>query len=141
MQIGCAQQQVVTKSPLELQAVQSKEFETAKKIAFAATLSVLQDLGYIVDNASFKTGLINAKSPVEMKFQAFVGNVMSNVKTTAFIEELTPGRTKIRVNFVQSKNATNRNGRMEKEVPITTPNTYQDFFTKVQQGIFIRKNT
>lgn len=105
MQIGCAQQQVVTKSPLELQAVQSKEFETAKKIAFAATLSVLQDLGYIVDNASFKTGLINAKSPVEMKFQAFVGNVMSNVKTTAFIEELTPGRTKIRLNFVQSKNA------------------------------------
>ena len=65
-----------TKTPLELQSIQAKEFETSKKIAFAATLSVFQDLGYIVESASFETGLITAKSPTKQSFVPFVGQVM-----------------------------------------------------------------
>ncbi len=37
-----------TKTSLELQAFQSKEFDTQKKIAFASTMSVFQDLGSVV---------------------------------------------------------------------------------------------
>jgi hypothetical protein len=140
--VGCAQQPVSTKSPLELQAVQSKEFETTKKVAFAATLSVLQDLGYIVDAASLETGLITAKSPTKQGFVIFVGQVMKNVKTSVFVEEIKPGITKVRANFVNSQKSSSGYGMQgERETPIETPDTYQDFFTRVQQGIFIRSNT
>lgn len=138
---GCETIPQSTKTPLELQSIQSKEFETTKKIAFAATLSVLQDLGYIVDSASFETGLITAKSPTKNKFVPFVGQKMSLVKTTAFVEEINSGRTKIRTNFVNSVSTSSGYGmKTENEVPLETPDTYQDFFAKVQQGIFIRKN-
>ena len=131
-----------TKTPLELQSIQAKEFETSKKIAFAATLSVFQDLGYIVESASFETGLITAKSPTKQSFVPFVGQVMKFVKATAFVEEVTPGRTKIRTNIVNSQNTSGGYGmRGEREAPIETPDTYQDLFTKIQQAIFIRKNT
>ena len=44
---GCIQKAYKpTKTSLELQAIQSTEFETSYKVAFAATLSVFQDLGY-----------------------------------------------------------------------------------------------
>lgn len=139
---GCATSQGPTKSPLELQAIQSKEFETTKKMAFAATLSVFQDLGYVIESASLETGLITSKSPTKQSFVPFVGQVMTFVKATAFVEEITPGRTKVRVNLVESKNTSSGYGmRGEREVPIETPDTYQDLFAKVQQGIFVRTAT
>lgn len=138
---GCETVPKSTKTPLELQAIQSKEFETNKKVAFAATLSVLQDLGYITDSASFETGLITAKSPMQNKFKPFVGQVMSVIKVNAFVEEIATYRTKVRANFVDSRYVQNQYGRREEERPIETPDTYQDFFAKVQQGIFVRKNT
>src|SRR5574340_566534 len=130
-----------TKSALELQAVQAKEFEIDKKIAFASTLSVFQDLGYVVGNASPDTGLINAKSPTQQSFVPFVGRVMKDVKATAFVEEVIPGRTKIRLNFVNSTQTSSGYGmRGEQDQPIEDPQMYQDVFAKVQQAIFIRKN-
>lgn len=140
---GCQTVPQSTKTPLELQSIQTKEFETSKKAAFAATLSVFQDLGYIVESASFETGLITAKSPTIHKYDWFFGRqIMQFVKATAFVEEITVQRTKVRVNLVNSKNASSKYGsRSEREDPIETPDTYQEFFTKVQQGIFIRKNT
>lgn len=140
---GCASMdQGPTKSAVELQSIQAKDFETSKKIAFAATLSVFQDLGYIVESASFETGLITAKSPTKQGFVPFVGQVMKFVKATAFIEEVTTGRTKVRVNLVNSQNSSSGYGmKGESENPIEIPETYQDLFSKVQQAIFIRKNT
>lgn len=138
---GCVTAPEPTKTALEIQSVQSKEFETTKKVAFAATLSVFQDLGYIVESASLETGLITAKSPTKEKFKIFIGPVAQFIKGTAFIEEITPGRTKVRLNLVDSRNASVRGTKREEERPIETPDTYQDFFAKVQQGIFVRKNT
>jgi len=131
-----------TKSPLELQAIQSKEFETSKKIAFAATLSVFQDLGYTVSSANLDTGLITAKSPTKQDFVPFVGQRMTDVKATAFVEEIVPNRTKIRLNYVNNTQTSGGKGqRGEREFPIEAPEMYQDTFAKIQQGIFVRKNT
>ena len=140
---GCVPQDVrPTKTPIELQAIQAKEFQTTKKIAFAATLSVFQDLGYIVESASFETGLITAKSPTKQTFEIFEGQVMTFVKATAFVEEITAGRTKVRTNIVNSKNTSSGYGmKGEHEFPIESAETYQDLFNKIQQAIFVRKNT
>src|SRR3546814_5181102 len=45
-------------SPLQLQAMQTKEFEAAKEPVFASVMSVLQDAGCRIENADLATGLI-----------------------------------------------------------------------------------
>jgi hypothetical protein len=138
---GCVGGQKSTKTALELQAIQSKEFETTKKIGFASTLSVFQDLGYVISSADFETGLINAKSPTQQSVQIFVGQVMEDVKATAFVEEITPGRTKVRLNFVNSRQTSSSHGMTGgQDSAIEEPGMYQDVFAKIQQGIFVRKN-
>lgn len=138
---GCETIPVSTKSALELQAIQSKEFETSKKIAFAATLSVFQDIGYTVSSANLDTGLITAKSPTTQTLQIFVGQRMADIKATAYIEEIVPNRTKVRVSLVNSVETSGGYGmKGGHENPIETPEMYQDIFAKIQQGIFVRKN-
>jgi hypothetical protein len=130
------------KTSLELQAIQAREFETTKKIAFASVLSVFQDLGYVVSSAELETGFITAKSPTEGGFQLFVGNVMKDTKATAFIEELQPGKTKIRLNFVDSKETSSGYGmKSSNDNPIEDPLIYQNAFSKIQEAIFIRSST
>ena len=57
---GCASAPPAAKSGVELQAYQAREFETSKRAAFSATMSVFQDLGFIIDDGDFDTGLITA---------------------------------------------------------------------------------
>ena len=85
---GCLPPPKSTKTALELQSFQAKEFETTKKIAFASTLSVLQDHGYIIGSASLDTGLISGKSPTNSA-NMFFYKEMTDVKSTAFVEEIT----------------------------------------------------
>jgi hypothetical protein len=139
--VGCAPMPQQTKSSLELQAIQSREFETSKKIAFAAVMSVFQDLGYTVGSASLDTGFITAQSPVKQDLVLFVGQRMRDVKATAFVEEIAPGRTRVRLNFVNVTQTSSGYGmKGDNEVPIEDPKTYQQAFTKIEHGIFIRKN-
>lgn len=138
---GCLPPPKPTKTALELQAFQSKEFNTNKKTAFASTLSVLQDHGYVIGSASLDTGLISGKSPTKSENKFFYLE-SSDVKVTAFVEEIATGRTKIRLNFVNSSSRSRPNGqRDERDQPIEDPAIYQEIFTKIQQSIFVRKNT
>ena len=143
---ACAEMDIGShKSALELQSIQTKEFEAEKELAFVATLSVLQDLKFIVESVNYKTGLITVESPTKQSFVPFVGQVMQRVKVNAFVEELTPGRTKVKLSFVNSQKSSSgygMNGDMkaEKKTLVKTPDIYQDMFSKVQEKILIRKN-
>jgi len=139
---GCASTPESTKTSLELQAIQSREFDTTKKVAFASVLSVFQDLGYIVNSAEIETGLITAKSPTKGGLQLFVGQVMEDTKATAFIEELRPNKTTIRLNFVKSKETSSGYGmKSARETPIENPEVYRNAFVKIQEAVFIRSAT
>jgi len=130
-----------TKTSLELQAFQKKDFETNKKIAFAATLSVFQDLGYMISSAELGTGFITAKSPTKHSF-GFGYNKMVDTKATAFIEELKPGTTSIRLNFISSLEISGSYGsKAENDIPVEEQSVYVNAFNKIQEGIFIRKET
>ena len=61
---SCAATPKVTQSQMEIQAYQSHEFETTKRIAFDSTMSVLQDSGFIIESADFETGFIHNDSKV-----------------------------------------------------------------------------
>ncbi|MDO8904985.1 hypothetical protein [Hydrogenophaga sp.] len=138
---GCVTQPIEQKSALELQAIQVKEFETNQRTAFTAVMSVFQDLGYIVNSASLETGFITAKSPAKTEMVIFSGYIITDEKANAFIEQIAPNRTKVRLTFVRTEQKSTGFGKVgERDIPITDPAPYQSAFAKIQQSIFIRSN-
>ena len=139
---GCVTQPLAQKSALELQSIQVREFDTTHKAAFTSVMSVFQDLGFTISSASVDTGLITAKSPTKQEFVLFVGQRMTDEKANAFVEQIAPGRTKVRLSFVKTEQTSSGYGmRGERETPIQDPQTYQAAFAKIQQSIFVRTNT
>ena len=142
--VGCAQTQknyVSTKTSLELQAIQKREFETTYKTAFAATLSIFQDKGFIINTADATTGLVTAASNKDSKFIPFVGQAIEYTKSTAFIELVSSGKVAIRLNFVKHQETSNGYGMAGgNSVPIEDPVFYQKIFEDIQKGIFVRSN-
>jgi len=128
------------KSSIELQAFQRKEFAASKKVAFGSTVSVFQDLGYIIKTAEVETGLISASSPT--KNTMFFGSHMMNTEVSAFVEEIAPSRTFVRINFVEAREHSSGYGMKRKsDKPIQDPKIYESAFQKIQEAIFIRKNS
>jgi hypothetical protein len=129
-----------TKTSLELQSIQSKEFETTKKIAFASTLSVFQDLGYVIESGDFVTGLITGKSPTK-RGMIFGGSTQEFRRATGFVEIIKKGFVKIRINFVDITKASSSYGMQQGvDVPIEEPKIYQEVFEKIRKAIFVRRN-
>ena len=138
---GCVASTGPTKTSIQLQAFQSKEFETTKKIAFASTMSVFQDLGYTIGTADLETGFITAKSPTKQDFVLFVGQRMQDVKATAFVEPMGKKRTKVRLNFVNSTQTSSGYGmKGANDKPIEDPKVYQETFVKITKAIFVRES-
>lgn len=140
---GCVQKKYEsTMTSLELQAMQSREFETDYKVAFAATLSVFQDLGYVIDTADSATGFITANSPQSQEFVPFVGQVMKNSKATAFIETMPSELVRVRLNFVNREESSSGYGmKGSSAIPVEDPVVYQQTFEKIQKAIFVRTST
>lgn len=139
---GCATTKT-TPTSLQLQSFQAKEFETTKNVAFGSVLSVFQDLGYIVASADKDTGFITAASPTDNKttfFEALGGITSSGqTKATAFIEEIRPGFTNVRLNFVDTKKSSSAYGQnSDQDKPILDPKVYQSAFGKIEDAIFVR---
>ena len=129
-----------TKTSLELQSIQSKQFETTKKIAFASTLSVFQDLGYVIESGDFATGLITGKSPTKGGM-IFGGRTQEFRRATGFVEIVKKGFAKIRINFVDVTKASSAYGMQQGvDVPVEEPEIYQEVFKKIRKAIFVRKN-
>ena len=138
------------KSSLEIQAVQAKNFETSKKVAFESTMSVLQDLGYIVKSASLETGFITAESPNVQDRSgrafaaAFFGGVRIEQQTavTATVEGVKDSLSRIRLNFVTKEKRSGAYGRQAADdTPIEDPKVYQNAFDKIGEAIFIRTSS
>lgn len=129
-----------SKTSLELQAIQANEFEAPFKIGFSATLSVFQDLGYIISTADAETGLISASSPKSQEFNYFMGQqVMKNRRATAFIETMPSGMIRIRLNFVDEVETSTQYGQKGATViPVEEPKLYQETFDKMRKAIFVR---
>ena len=142
---ACAPQAPKVSVPLEIQAIQKRDFETTKKIAFGSVVSVLQDLGYIIGNADFETGIITGNSPTRAgehdAVLAFLSGTRQNTltKVSAFVEELAEGHISIRLNFVVNQSTSSAYGQAyTTETPILDKQTYIQAFDKVETAIFVR---
>ena len=128
-------------TPLELQSLQSQEFETSKDIAFGSVVSVFQDLGYIIQGADLDTGFITAESGSESKHDwIFTGSKYdTKTKATAFVEQIAEKRTNIRLNFVTGTKESSIWGQTStKDMPIIDSKVYERAFARIGDAIFVR---
>ena len=131
---------------LELQALQSHEYETTKEILFASVVSVFQDLGYQLSNADLPSGFITASSPMKNKTSIWdaLGSSKGsgNTKVTAFVEQMPGGRARVRLNFVNSKTTSGMwGGSSAEDKPIFDPITYKVAWDKIDEAVFTRTAT
>lgn len=132
-------------SALQIQELQTKDVEADKTTTFSAVMTVLQNSGYRIGAADRETGLITgvASTNTKMTWLPFVGFGKSK-KTpvvSAFIEDISPAMTKVRLSFVMTKASVNGFGGGEDEEPILDPAIYQDAFEKIEQAVFVRQST
>lgn len=144
VQAGQADAKKKQMSTLELQQMQSRDLEADKNMVFSSVMTVLQDSGYRIGAADRDTGLITGAASTNTKttWLPFVGFGRSK-KTpvvSAFIEQMTPTVTRVRLNFVMTKVSANGFGGGEDEEPILEPQVYQDAFEKIDQAIFVRQS-
>ena len=139
-------------TPLEIQSLQTREFEHDKAVVFASTMSVFQDLGYIVNSADLDTGLITTESPASSDRATFPARftifsdlmIWSDVtsvvqtKATAFIERI-GSRSRVRLNFVITRQASSEHGQTSRQdTPILDAVVYQNAFERIENAIFVR---
>jgi hypothetical protein len=147
---GCANNAPqVQKTQLQTREFQTKSYETKdSKMVMKAMLNVLQDDKYIVKNAVLDLGLLSAEKTVDVedKGEAFMmvflaGNnakwkKASIIECTGNVSEVGTA-VKVRVNF-QLKIVDNQGNIMQVD-QIEDEKYYQEFFAKVDKGVFIQK--
>ncbi|MDX2419171.1 MAG: hypothetical protein QNK19_17060 [Xanthomonadales bacterium] len=134
---------VVQKTPLEIQSMQTRDFEVDRNTAFRAVLSVFQDVGYIVESADNETGFITGSSPTDSKTNFWTASRDSKTtRATAFVEELRPNVSRVRLTFVNAYSSSSSYGQYsEKDTVILEPGAYASAFERIENAIFVRTAT
>jgi len=149
---GCATGGGDSKKPVEKSQVEARYFQTRTypvedgRLVMKAMINVLQDLGYVIKNADAQLGIINAERWLNVRYtkkevqrakkketilpQTIVLECTANV--SEFGKEL-----RVRVPFLQRKLASN--GAVLEVNAIENADFYQDFFSKVDKGLFLQK--
>ena len=129
-------------TPLEIQSMQTRQFDASYNTTFSSVMSVFQDIGYTVEAASKETGLITGQSATDsnVAYQIFTGSTLNTqTAATAFIEKL-KGKTSVRLNFVQkSKTSSGWGQTNNQDIPITDVTIYQNAFERIESAIFLRQ--
>ena len=129
-------------SPLQLQSMQTKDFEGSKETVFASVMTVMQDAGYRIENADLATGIItgigSSKGKMVYSLWSGFGKSKKTPIVSAYIEQI-GSTTRVRLNFVMAKIKSSLYGSQpQDEEPVVEAEVYQDAFSKVDQALFIR---
>lgn len=139
---------------LQLRAIQTRTYDGQDPVkALKVVFNVLQDDGFVVRYGNTDLGLINAsKSIIDATSNDFLSAVGSNVvgdsgstitsvsgavltlEATANVSRFGP-KTRVRINF--ERKVTDRDGRIINVSEVDNSKFYQEFFVKVDKGLFI----
>lgn len=126
-------------SPSDVQQMQQHRYPADKTAVFGAVVDVLQNLGFTIDNADAQTGFVTAESGTVRKSNVFdiLGGTQEsgNNKTTAFIEAMPGGVTRVRLNFLDIK--TSGIGTHQNQ-PIYDVRIYQRAFSRIDNAVLER---
>ena len=122
---------------MEIQEMQTRDFEGGKQIVFNSVVSVFQDLGYVISQADVDTGIVTAEGTTQTDYGAAFFGVNKNEQAvaSAFIEEIGQ-ETRVRLNFV-IRTRTGLAGRDDRAVLEHEP--YQNAFERIEQAVFVRQ--
>lgn len=146
---------------LQVREYQTRMFDTNDtKLIMKAVLNVLQDDGFVVKNAVVDLGLLSASKEIDLSkkssksdsfwddfFVALADNKQNKRENTfnkVKIIEVSVNvseygkQSKVRANF-QAKILDNLGNTVE-VYPVEDMKFYQDFFSKVDKGVFIQKS-
>lgn len=140
---ACATSPVVNESNLAMQAYQTHEFETSKRAAFDATMSVLQDSGFIIESADFDTGFITGKGTTKSRTDFWYGVMNEGTKMTATVQTRGTAGASVRINLVetqQRKSLWNTTQDVINEDGVRDPEVYQLLFEQIDKTIFVRRS-
>lgn len=155
--LGCTKPSLsLPGSTLDVRAQQTREFNNVSdKILLAATIAVLQDLGYTIEESQKQLGIVTAAK------RATAGSTGEKVASLALT--LTTGiytsvdhRQLIRVTVATQKKSGrhqdyqvratfqrevwNIQGERTRAEPIHRDDVYQDFFAKLSKAVFLEQN-
>ena len=151
---------------LQTREYQTREFDTNDvKLVMKAMLNVLQDDGFVVKNAVMDLGLLTATKEIQLDNRSASNKYWTDAVDLVFDPRGSSGRNrtatqdvrfnkfkqievsinvselgrrcKVRANF-QAKILDNTGSPVEVS-PITDSKFYQDFFVKVDKGIFLQR--
>jgi hypothetical protein len=150
--------QGAAKTPVELQAIQTREFEADKARLISVFITVFQDQGYSIDNTDLATGFIAAKMPTEKKaltasevfpespFAKVNPDLVTNISLVSdrsisvLVSEISSNRTRARVT-INSKLRLTGGPDFEMYDGIDSgASRYQFIFSRAQQGLFLKSN-
>jgi hypothetical protein len=120
MLVGCATTNervldVGEETQLQKRSYESRVFDTSdKEKVLRATISTLQDLGFVIDRADLTIGTVSAT-----KFENYT------VKITVSVRPKGNDRLVVRANAQYNLN------------PVEDPKQYQDFFTSLEKSLFL----
>lgn len=140
-----ATKKVEAPSGLELQQLQSHDFEAKIDVVYPSVISVLQDSGYRVQTADRASGLITAIASTKSQTTYNVFHGLGKKKDTpvvsAFIEPRGSKTTRVRLSFVMTETKARRYmaGQADEE-PILDPAVYQKAFEQIEQAVFVRQS-
>lgn len=140
------------KSQLEKRQFQTRMYDcTDKTLIMKAMLNVLQDEGFIVNNANPLLGFISGEKEFDVNDKSidiskefgtnrnslnWKGVRVAVVETTANVTEY-GNQIKVRINF--TRKLLNVYGNAQAIDEINDEYYYQDFFAKIDKAIFIQK--
>lgn len=112
-------------TPLEIQTIQTREYNAPKSLVFATVTSVFQDLGYTISHANEKSGFIKAKAILKNS---------NHVNVIAFVQT-EKNKTKVRLSFIKRhrESATD-------SLQLLDATLYQNIFERIESNLFIHSN-
>lgn len=130
---------------LQIRELQTRSYETNDvKMVMKAMLNVLQDDGFIVKNADTDLGFLTATKEIDVedKVEALLNREGARWRKNLIIEATANvsdfgSQCRVRINF-QMKYFDNLGGVIA-VLPAEDQKFYQNFFAKVDKGIFIQK--
>ena len=148
--VGCSVRPLPPpRTQLQVREFQTREYDLRdSRRVMKSLLNVLQDDGFIVNNAVVELGLITATRSVDLEDanDAFIRSLFmgdqavwqknAEIEVSVNCSEVRDG-TRVRANF-QRKVLDNRGGVMKVE-NIDDAIFYQDFFSKVDKGLFLER--
>ena len=135
MSAGCATTQL---SALQRRTLESRDLEGKYDDAFKATVQVLQDEGYIIKNADYKSGVIQGETGLKKSKNYWWDGLLVNFEITATLEQFGENNVKERLSLIK-KSKYSYGGEVPSKI-IEDPEIFQRMYDNIQKEMFVRKN-